>query len=164
MPKTLVVGSEEFEFPLSGENPGYASEITDWAGAVTDALSTVQKPNDILTTTASLANNVTTPTNIPGFSFSTAQVIAIDCRYFVKRVTTGPSATYAEVGYIEGSFDGTNWSITIRTTGDSGIIPPSYVGVLLSITPAGQIQYTSTNLPGSTHAGTITFEAKVINS
>jgi hypothetical protein len=164
MPKTLTVGSEEFEFPLSGENPGYASEITDWAEAVTDALSTVQKPNDILTTTASLANNVTTPTNIPGFSFSVAQVIAIDCRYFIKRVTTGPSATYVETGYIEGCYDGTDWAISIRTTGDSGIIAPNYAGVLLSITPSGQIQYTSTNLPGATHVATITFEAKVINS
>lgn len=155
MPKKLIVGNEEFEFPLSGQSPGYASEITDWAEAVTDALTNVQKPNDILTTTAAINNNVSTPTNIPGFSFSTAEVIAIDCRYFIKRTTTSPNFTVTEVGYIEGYYDGTNWGISIRSTGDSG--------VELSITPAGQIQYTSTSLAGATHVGSIVFEAKVIN-
>lgn len=155
MPKKLIVGNEEFEFPLSGQSPGYASEITDWAEAVTDALTNVQKPNDILTTTAAINNNVTVPTNIPGFSFSTAEVIAIDCRYFVKRTTASPNVTIAEVGYIEGYFDGTNWGISIRSTGDTGVD--------LTITPAGQIQYTSSNLPGVTHVASITFEAKVVN-
>jgi hypothetical protein len=156
MPKILIVGNEEFEFPISGQSPGYASEITDWAEAVTDALTNVQKPNDILTTTATLGNNVTAPQNIPGFSFSTAEVIAIDCRYFVKRITTSPNVTVTEVGYIEGYYDGTNWGISIRSTGDSGIE--------LSITPAGQIQYTSSNLAGATHVGQIIFEAKVVNN
>jgi hypothetical protein len=155
MPKNLTIGSEVFEFPLEGENAGYGSEVTDWAEAVTDALSTVQKPNDILTTSATIANNQSSPTNIPGFSFSTAEVVAIDCRYFVKRMTTGPSATYVEVGYIEGYYDGTNWGISIRSTGVSG--------VELSILPSGQVQYTSSNLVSATHSGEIFFEAKVIN-
>jgi len=156
MPKILTVGSEEFEFPLEGQNAGYGSEITDWAEAVTDALSTVQKPNDILTTTA-VINNVAGTFSIPGFNFSTAEVISIECRYFVKRVTTSPNANYSEVGYIEGYYDGSAWGISIRTTGDAKI--------LLSITSSGQIQYTLTPsdiLPG-THSGSITFEAKVIN-
>lgn len=156
MPKKLIVGSEEFEFPLSGQSPGYASEITDWAEAVTDALTSVQKPNDILTTTATINNNISTPTNIPGFSFSTAEVIAIDCRYFIKRITTSPAATVTETGYIEGYFDGTSWGISIRSTGDAGVD--------LSITPAGQIQYVSSNLTGATHVGQIIFEAKVVNN
>jgi len=158
MPKTLIVGNEEFEFPLEGESPGYGSEVTDWAEAVTDALSTVQKPNDILTTTGSI-NNSGVLTNIPGFSFPVSEVISIDCKYFVKRVVTGgPNAgTYVEVGYIEGYFDGTNWGISIRTIGDARI--------LLSITPAGQIQYIATPITGgTTYVGSITFEAKVINS
>lgn len=155
MPKLLTIGSEEFEFPLSGENAGYGSEITDWAEAVTEALSTVQKPNDILTRTEVLNNNQTTPGLIPGFTFSTAEVISIECRYFIKRITTGPTAALVETGYIEGYYDGTNWGISIRTTGDAQ--------VSLSITPSGQIQYTSSNMPNLTYDGKITFEAKVIN-
>lgn len=156
MPKILTIGSEEFEFPLEGQNAGYGSEVTDWAEAVTDALTTVQKQNDILTTTA-VINNTAGTFSIPLFNFSTAEVISIDCKYFVKRVTTTPDASFSEVGYIEGYYDGSEWGISIRTTGDAKI--------LLSITAAGQLQYTLTPsdvLPGS-HSGSITFEAKVIN-
>lgn len=156
MSKTLTVGNESFEFPVEGQNPGYGTEVTDWAEAVTNALSIVQKPNDILLTTATLANNVSTPTNIPGFSFSTAEVVAIECRCLVSRTTTVPAAVYTDVQYIEGYFDGTDWGYSIRRTGNSG--------VLLSITPAGQVQYTSSNLPGATHVGEIVFEARVINN
>lgn len=157
MSRNLTIGNEVFEFPDVGENPGYGSEVSDWAEAVTDALSTVQKPNDILTTTASINNNISIPTNIPGFSFSTAEVISIDCKYFIKREAVSPNVSVTEVGHIEGYYDGNNWGISIRTTGDAG--------VELSITPAGQIQYTSTNLgPNpSAYTGEITFEAKVIN-
>lgn len=158
MPKTLIIGNEEFEFPLEGESPGYGSEVTDWAEAVTDALSTVQKPNDILTTTATI-NNTGVLTNIPGFSFPTSEVISIDCKYFVKRQVVGGinAGIYIEVGRIEGYFDGTDWGISIRTTGDARI--------LLSITPSGQIQYIATPITGGTsYVASITFEAKVINN
>lgn len=157
MPKTLIVGNEEFEFPLEGESAGYGSEVTDWAEAVTDALSTVQKPNDILTSTAPI-NNTGVLTNITGFSFPISEVISIECKYFVKREVTGgvDAGTYVETGFIEGYYDGENWGISIRTTGDARI--------LLSINPSGQIQYTSTVLTGISHIGSIVFEAKVINN
>jgi hypothetical protein len=156
MSKILTVGSQEFEFPLEGSNPGWGSEVTDWAEAVSDALATVQKPNDILLTTASISNTATTETNIVGFSFSTAEVKAIECRYLVTRITTSPASNYSEVGYIEGYFDGTNWGYSIRTTGDAKIY--------LSILPSGQVQYKVDTLPGATHVGQIKFEARVINN
>lgn len=156
MPKILTVGTEEFEFPLEGENAGYGSEITDWAESVTDALSTVQKPNDILTRREPI-DNVGVNKNIPGFSFPTSQVISIDCKYLVTREVTGGTkpGIYTEIGYIEGYYDG-NWGISIRTTGDAKI--------LLSIAPSGQLQYTITESFDGTHDGSIVFEAKVINN
>jgi hypothetical protein len=152
MPKILTVGNEEFEFPVTGENPGYGSEVTDWAEAVTGALSTVQKPNDILTTSAPINNTAGT------FNVSTAEVISIDCKYFVSRTVVGGTkpGVYVEIGFVEGFFDGTNWGISIRTTGDAKI--------LLSITPTGQLQYTLTEIFDGTHTGSIVFEAKVINN
>ena len=158
MPKILTIGTEEFEFPLSGQNAGYGSEITDWAESVTDALSTVQKPNDILTT-KSIINNTAGTFNIVGFSFSTAEVISIDCKYLVTRTVTGGTkpGVYVEVGYIEGYYTPTTgWGISIRTTGDAK--------VLLSINPSGQFQYQVTEIFDGTHDGSIVFEAKVINN
>lgn len=170
MPKLLTVGNEEFEFPLEGESPGYGSEITDWAEAVTIALETVQKPNDIPTTSEISLNPdivLNVPAPIPGFSFSTAEVIAIESKYLFKRsytyidpLTSLPvNAVIMEVGFIEGYFDGSNWGMTTRTTGDAG--------VLVTINPAGQMLYQSTlAFPvGATNKSlTIVYEAKVINN
>jgi hypothetical protein len=86
MPKNLTIGNELFEYPLAGENAGWGSEATDWAEAVTDALSIVQKPNDILLTSSAILNSAVVPTSIPGFSFSTAEVVAIECRYLINRL------------------------------------------------------------------------------
>lgn len=165
MPKLLTVGNEEFEFPLEGENAGYGSEITDWAEAVTTALATVQKPNDIPTTSEILLNPdilINTPSAIPGFSFPTADVIAIEAKYLFKRSYTtiaDGNVVRMEVGFIEGFFNGSEWGISIRTTGDSGI--------LVTINPAGQMLYQTTeNFPvGATNKVlSIVYEARVINN
>lgn len=164
MPKILTVGNEEFEFPLSGENAGYGSEITDWAEAVTIALETVQKPNDIPTTSEIPLNQdiaLNTPAPVPGFSFSTAQVIAIESKYLFRREWTVGLTNFIkmEVGFIEGYFDGTGWGISIRTTGDAN--------VLITINSVGQVLYQTTqDFPvGATNKSlSIVYEAKVINN
>lgn len=165
MPKLLTVGNEEFEFPLSGENPGYGSEVTDWAEAVTIALETVQKPNDIPTTAEIPLNQdiaLNVPAPIPGFSFSTAEVIAIEAKYLFKRGYTtiaDGNVLIMEVGFIEGYFNGVEWGISIRTTGDAG--------VLITINSSGQLLYQSTQAfpVGATNKSlSIVYEAKVINN
>lgn len=155
MPKILTVGTEEFEFPLEGENAGYGEQVTDWAEAVTDALTTVQQPNDILTQSAAINNNQTSAANIPAFSFDTSEVVAINAEYIIKRTTVSPVNNLVESGVIKGNFNGTSWSITIESVGDSE--------VELSITSAGQVQYTSSNISGSSYEGQISFKAKVFN-
>lgn len=155
MPKLLTVGTDEFEFPLEGENPGYGSEITDWAVAVTTALETVQKPNDISTRTEIIGTSPSTLIPISGFNFNTSEVISIECKYFIQR-SSSTTPTIAEYGYIEGYFDGTDWGISRRVVGDAGILE-------IDITTAGQIRYRSRDIGSVSYAGTITFEAKVIN-
>jgi hypothetical protein len=155
MSKILIIGTEEFEFPNQGDNPDYGEQVTDWATAVSDALQSVQQPNDILVTAANIANNIAVPTNIPGFSFDTAEVQSINCEYIIRRTTTSPAQVIQESGFIEGNFDGSNWAISVRATGSAD--------VSLSITPAGQIQYISSDLVGANYQGQITFKAKVFN-
>lgn len=155
MPKILIVGSEEYEFPLQGENSDYGEQITDWATAVTDALTTVQQPNDILRTLAPINNNVSIPTNIPGFSFDTVEVRSINSEYLITRTTDSPAVNLVESGFIEGNYDGNDWFIAVRSVGNAG--------VSFNITPSGQVTYTSTNLVGSSYIGSILFRAKVFN-
>lgn len=155
MPKILIVGTEEYEFPLQGENSDYGEQITDWATAVTDALTSVQQPNDILRTLAPINNNVSIPTNIPGFSFDTVEVRSINSEFIITRTTDSPANNFVESGFIEGNYDGASWKIAIRSV--------SNAGVFFDITPSGQITYTSTNIVGSNYVGQILFRAKVFN-
>lgn len=156
MPKILIIGNQEFEFPVEGENASWGEQVTDWATAVTEALETVQKPNDLLDTTAAINNNQTTFSNIPGFSFDTSQVISIEAKYIINRSTVSPSVKITESGKIEGNFDGTSWKISISGEGEAD--------VEFDITPSGQIQYKSSNMTGSGYVGQIIFSAKVFNS
>jgi hypothetical protein len=157
MPKILIVGTEEFEFPLVGENADYGEQVTDWASAVTDALTTVQQPNDILTTSAAINNNQTTYVNIPGFSFDTSEVIAIEAQATVTRSTSSPAFTVVEDFHIEGNYNGTEWTISVTTNSKEDS------GVDFDITSSGQIQYASSNIVGSGYIGQVLFKAKVFN-
>lgn len=155
MPKILTIGTEEFEFPLESENGNYGEQVTDWAEAVSDALGTVQQRNDIPNSSATILNNVTTPTPIAGFLFDTSEVISIYAEFIVRRSTTAPAVSLVESGLITGNFDGQDWNIEITTVKDAGIS--------LDITSGGQITYTTTNLAGSNYVGEILFKAKVFN-
>ena len=155
MSKTLTIGSETFEFPEQGTNPDWAEEVTDWATAVTDALQNVQAPNEILITSALINNNQSVPANIAGFSFNTSEVRSINAEYYIKRTTDVPAVNLVESGFIEGNFDGTDWTVSVRSNGTSEVD--------FDITPAGQLTYTSSNLTGSNYSGIIKFKSRVIN-
>jgi|688.fasta_scaffold526241_3 hypothetical protein len=154
MSKPLTIGSETFDFPLQGENAGWGEQVTDWATAVTDALSTVQGPADILLTSANIINNQSTFVNINGFSFSTATVDSFTAQYYVLRSTVSPAAKKVESGTINGNYDGTNWQISIQNTGNADID--------FQITSSGQLQYKTDNMVGSSYSGLIKFFAKSI--
>jgi len=156
MPKILRVGVQDFEIPLQGENPDYGESLTDFFESVSEALETVQQPNDVLRTSASILNNQTTFTSVPGFSFDVSEVKSINAEFFITRTTVSPANNLTENGVIEGNFDGTAWSITVRSIGDAGVD--------FEITSGGQIQYKSTNLVGTSYAGSLIFRAKVFNA
>lgn len=156
MPKTLTVGTENFDFPLEGENPGYGQSITDWAEAVSDALGTVQAPNDVLVSTASILNNQTSFADISGFIFDSSEVISINAEFIVQRSTVSPSNVLVEDGVIRGNFNGSSWVYSVVSQGNAGIT--------FNITDAGQLQYRTTDVSGTSYTGTITFRGRVFNS
>lgn len=154
MSKQVQIGSDIFIIPEAGENPGWGEDLTDFFEAVVEALETVEGPNDITITSATLANNQTTPADVPGFLFNAAQVQAINARYLVIRTYNAGSTVETESGKITGNYDGTDFYIAVESVGD--------VGIDLSITSGGQIQYTTTDL--TNHVSTvIRFEAQTID-
>lgn len=150
MPKNLQIGNETFEYPIQG-NGGWGEEATAWAEAVTQALQTVQGPNDILLTTALLLNNQSTPANVSGLAFDTSEVLSVQIDYFIERQG---STTKVESGILSATFDGSDWKLTAESTSDAGID--------FTISASGQVQYTSNDLAGHT-SSTVRFRAKTID-
>jgi hypothetical protein len=155
MSKELQIGSDIFNYPDAGEAPGWGEDATAWAEAVTEALSEISGPNDIPLTSANLNNNQTSVSDVTNFKFNIAQVQSVNSDFFIIRTYDSGSTIITETGKIYGSYDGNEFFISVESTGDTG--------VSLSITNAGQIQYTSTNL--SNHVSSIIrFKADTIDA
>jgi len=145
MSQVVTIGSNSFIIPNAGENPGWGEDLTAYLLAIADALASVQGPNDLLLTSATLSNNQSTPANIPGLLFNTGDVQAIEVDYLVIRTYDSGSSTISESGKILGNYDGTTFTIAVESVKDAGID--------FSITNGGQFQYTSSNL--SNHISSI---------
>lgn len=156
MPKTLTIGSQDFDVPIQGDNPDYGETLTDFFEAIADALESVQGPDDILLTTSNIANNQSSAASISGFLFSSTTVKSFIAEYYIERTTVTPAESKIENGVLTGHYNGSTWVFSNGPiTGDAGIV--------FSITAGGQVQYTSDNMTGSSYSGSIKFKAKTIN-
>ena len=151
----LQVGNEIFEYSEQGDG-NYGEDNTSWAESVTKALQTVQGPNDILLSTATLINNTTSSTNVTNLTFNTANVLSVSVDYFIVRVHNPGSGnvTLTESGTIDANFDGTLFKSLQSGVGD--------VGVGFTVNASGQVQYTSTDLTGHI-SSTMRYRAKTID-
>ncbi len=155
MSRQLQIGNKVFSYPDAGDNPGWGEDATAWAQAVTTALSTVQGPNDIPATSTALANNVAVDTAIAGLSFNLTEVRRTTIEYVIVRVFDSGNTTITESGTITGDYDGTDFSIAIETTDDSG--------VRFNSNNLGQIVYQSDDKTDNVSI-TMTYEAKTIDN
>lgn len=156
MTKSLQVGNTIVEYPVQGTGAGHGEDATEWAEAVTDALANFLGPNDILLTTANLANNAATAQVIPGLTFNTGQVQHINVEFLITRIYDLGATTVVESGKIYGNFNGSDFRISVTSTGD-------VTGVDFDITSGGQITYTSSNLTDH-QSSVVGFKASTIDS
>lgn len=156
MSKLLQVGNTIFEYPQQGTGEGHGEDATAWAEAVTDALKSVQGPNDILLTTANLGNDVSTQQVIPGLSFNTGQVQHVNVEFLITRIFDSGASTVVESGKIYGNYDGSDFRISVESTGDD-------TGVEIDVNSSGQFVYTSSNLADH-QSSIINFKASTIDN
>lgn len=160
MSRTLVVNNTSFDYPEAGEDPGWGEAATGWAEAVTEVLGTLVAPGDILQTTSSLANNVSSLTNVSGLLFDPAIVRAVNVTYNIYRISdTNPSGNI-ENGVIYLNYDnnasaGNKWLLSQQINGNSG--------VTFNITDLGQVQYKSTDIGSTNYSGIMVFGARTLN-
>jgi hypothetical protein len=177
MAKNRQIGSNPVIVPEAGDNPGWGEDTTELFDQIIDALADVQGPNDILTTSANLANALAdvqgpndilttsanlannqtgfpTPASVPGLVFNTGQVQSIDIDYLVIRVYDLGATTITESGKMYGNYDGSTFFLSVESTGN--------VGISFDITNAGQVTYTTDDRPDH-ESTTIRFKAKTID-
>ena len=157
MPTDLIVNNNIFAYPDDGDPPGWGADATGWAVEVTDVLQTLAGTNDITETIFTLTNNTSSPSNITALSFNPSTVRSATVEYSIYILTS--STERAEAGtlklvYKNGGPIGAKWSIGNVFFGDD-------CGIVFSVTDAGQVQYTSTNIAGTGYSGVIHFTATV---
>lgn len=171
MAKNLSISGETFAYPENKDSPGWGVEATQWAEAVTNVLNGITSPFDILLTSANIANNQSTPANIPGFKLPPTTIRTCTVEYSIYRRILPPLATnydeYVESGqliFMHKTYPlagNGSWEIVRTNGGNSG---PDF-GVEFTITSTGQVQYTSDNIDiapiGTGYSGLIKFRVKV---
>jgi hypothetical protein len=154
MTKLLQVGNDIFEYPQQGTGEGHGEDATAWAEAVTATLSSIRGPNDILLTTANLANGATDET-IPGLSFNTGQVQHVNIEFLIQRIADSGNQVLVESGKIYGNYDGSDFTISIESTGVD-------TGITIDVDNSGQFIYSSTALLDH-QSSIISFKANTID-
>ena len=156
MPKTLIINNTPYNYPTSGDEPGWGNDATGWAEGVTNVLSDLLGPNDILETAFNVANNQQVFADITGLIFNAASVRAAEITYSIFRISTTNPSGHTEKGTIQLIYDNNiGWSIN-----QGNIIGSS--GVTFQIDPSGQVQYKSTDIGTLNYIGTMKFRAKTL--
>lgn len=159
---TIIINSIPIDFPDDGSSPDWAPAIIQFAQAVELVLSATANPYDVAPQSFTIDSyNSASNIDIPALSFPIGSVRAVFIRYSVYRSTNSTNAE--EAGDMIAVYNTNNssshkWSLTLgnRTGKDGG------ASVTFNMTDAGQIQFSTTALSGSSHIGKITFDARAL--
>jgi hypothetical protein len=155
--KPLVVNNKTFNYPTPGESPGWGDEATAWATEITNSLSSVAGPGDVPTSTSQVLNNQLVSANVVGLAFDTTVVRGATINYSIARsgVVSSVATAQVEEGTILITFNGSTWELSRSFAGEANVD--------ITITNAGQVQYTSSDISGGAgvtgYLGKITFKA-----
>lgn len=148
MSTTLIVNNIPFEYPTQGTQPPWGDQASAWAEEVTKVLNSLKGNSDILETGANIANNVSSPQDVTDLKFDAGTVRSFAVRGNITRIYDS-SSTYEEFVLV-GLKTASGWELQQDGVGNSGIT--------FSITPAGQVQYVSSNLSFSiSYSGLLKF-------
>lgn len=155
MSRTVTIAGTTYTLPEQGTEEPWGSDLSDIIDALVDVAESTSGPGDILSTTFAIANNVSSPTVVSGLQFDVSTILSSVITYTITRTSDVDDLT--ETGTIR---------LTYRSSLSDFDLAPSYSGdnsgVTFTISGAGQILYTSTNLSSTNYSGTLTFSAKSV--
>jgi len=144
-------------FPDSGQSPNWSQAIIDFAKAVELALASVVGPYDVPPQVYTMVSNVNTLVNLPNLNFPTTAVRSAFIRYAVYR-TTSTNVAY-EAGQIMIVYNPSN------PPGNKWEVSQDFIGngqITFTIADTGQVEFSTTALPGINHSGRITYVAQAV--
>jgi len=157
----LTLKNKSFNYPDPGQQPGvgdssigYGEDATAWAEEVTLTLNSLLSVGDIIRSQASIANNVTTETEVLNLVFENSLTRAANVSYTVERPTSTSTITETGTLYLNYNQASGTWDMSQLKFDDAGII--------FSITSEGIVKYKTTDT-GSSTLGTMVFSAKTLS-
>lgn len=148
---TVSVKNQTFTIPESG-NRQWGEETTGWISAISLAVSDLTVTGDIKLISVSVANNQAATANVENLRFENSQTRHAIVEYGVYRITSGSEVSQAGQLFLTYKSSAATWEIEDHTVGDAGMV--------FTITTAGQIQYTSTNMAGTGYQGKMSFRGR----
>lgn len=143
--------------PSNLEEPNWGEGLTSYLKALADAVNSVSGPSDLIESIFTIDNNISSPTDITGFFFDSTTVRSFAVRGNITRQHGAATFKYEEFVLAGLYQDASGWVLQQDGMQDAG--------VEFTITPAGQIQYISTNLAGTPYAGTLKYRGiGILNS
>ena len=158
----LTLNGVTYNYPENGEDPNWSEDATGLIVAIVDTLNTLVAPGDILSTTATINDNVAVPVDVNGMNFDPTLVRATNVTYSIYRISTDNPSGNTEDGTIFLNYDnsaapGSKWLLSQRTNGNSGVV--------FTITDLGQVQYVSNQIDngGGGYSGVLNFAARSLS-
>ena len=152
MSKQVTISGTTYTLNQQGDSPPWGEDLSSLLEALVEVANSVVGTGDILTTSFSVANNISSATNITGLVFDPAQIRSAIISYSVYRSTN--STELSEAGQIMVTYKSTanSWELARYSVGDAGLT--------FTMLPSGQMQFTSTNMSGTGYSGLLKFNAK----
>lgn len=147
----VTINGSQYTLNQQGDPAPWGNDQQELIQALIAVASASTSAGDILPSTFTLANNVTSPTPISSLVFDQSVVRSAIIQFSVDRSTATQELT--EAGYLYITYNSTtnSWSHSQDSVGNSQL--------LFDVT-AGQVTYTCSNLTGGSYAGKLGFSAR----
>ena len=148
----VTIKGMPFTIPQRKER-GWGDQVTNWIISASRAIDDLTVAGDIKLISVSVNNNQATPTNVPNLRFDTLQTRHAIVDYGVYRIKGSEELSEMASLYVTYKSSAGTWELIDNGVGISGLS--------FSITGAGQVQYTSSNMVDvGVYTGKMSFRAR----
>lgn len=147
----LLVNNEVYAYPDPGTEPGWGTDATGWAEAVTEVLASLAGPGTINEVQSNIENNISIDTSVAGLIFASSLTQSAIVMYRIQRDSDSISPLI-EAGRLDIVLNNGVWEMSREITGGNP------AGVSFDVDGTGQVVYQSTNIAGANYTGSVKFK------